>query len=281
MKIMRKIVNIVLSFMLVILLFAGLTVGFVYLSFFDIDRMEESIADEGFYESYRDALKSRLTTQLRNSGTGEDFIESLVPNDIRLIFRNTLYSLYGDKSLEKDCSDYMLEYENDLKSKVKAEAIRQGLDESDIDEETIDEFVSNIMNASVYDVSTIPFSSEISPYVVLAKNIIKTVLIYCAVVCAVLLILLVIMNVIRKRDSVFKYLTVIFSGASIMSVASFLYLYIANPVSERFASYDLFAKIVGGYSNVFMTCLLTVSVIFLVLTAIFATVRYITYRRSL
>lgn len=281
MKVMRKVVNIVLSFMLVILLFAGVTVGFTYATFFDAEHMEISIAKTGFFESYRDSIKHELETQLRNSGTGDGFIESLVPDNVYLLFRNDFYKLYGDRSFEQDFYDYMAEYENDLAAKVRAEAMRQGANESEIDDETVNEFVKTLVNSSVLSVSAIPFSSDFAPYVTAARDMIKIALTYCTIVGAILFVLLIIMNVVRKRDSIFKYLTIIFSGVLFMSGASFLYLYFAKPISARFTSYNLFAKVIGGYSNVFLQCLLAVTAIFFVMTIVSAVIRYVTYRRCL
>ena len=177
----------------------------------------------GIPDATRKAIAEQIGTELQNSGVSDEFLSSLVPDNVGEQLKANLEAVYGK---EEANNSYEEEYREYVTEKFWQELERQNGSPVSRNDKESNAIVSQLTDTvlKIYeDNTTLPFDAEqvIAPYIKQFKNIVR---IYAVVLVAVSAIMIATM----KK----KYIAVAFGGSAILFGGLFAGLEISGVIKN-------------------------------------------------
>ena len=216
-------------------------------------------------------IESELMIQLQNGGVDNEFIKSLIQDNISENFINNVKALYGKSEIDKENADYKA-FLNEKFWGVMEEQGGGKVDRSNADAQAvIDELVDIVL--TVYNNNmTLPFDADevVAPYI---NRFEKVFSVSSVLTIAAAVIIMIIMAVVNKKDGFgIPYMATSFGASAIIFIGLYALLnisgYVKNITMPNEADTLLVKAINDGASNILLVSFIISAVISAIFLAI-------------
>ncbi len=216
-------------------------------------------------------IESELMIQLQNGGVDNEFIKSLIQDNISENFINNVKALYGKSEIDKENADYKAFLNEKFWSEIEKQSGGK-VDRSNADAQAaVDELVDTVL--TVYNNNmTLPFDADevVAPYI---NRFEKVFSVSSVLTIAAAVIIMIIMAVVNKKDGFgIPYMATSFGASAIIFIGLYALLnksgYIKNITMPNEADTLLVKAINDGASNILLVSFIISAVISAIFLAI-------------
>lgn len=219
-------------------------------------------------------IESELMIQLQNGGVDNEFIKSLIQDNISENFINNVKALYGKSEIDKENADYKAFLNEKFWSEMEEQGKKNGvnIDRSNPEAQAvIDELVDIVL--TVYNNNmTLPFDADevVAPYI---NRFEKVFSVSSVLTIAAAVIIMIIMAVVNKKDGFgIPYMATSFGASAIIFIGLYALLnisgYVKNITMPNEADTLLVKAINDGASNILLVSFIISAVISAIFLAI-------------
>lgn len=222
----RTALSILLAFFLCLLLFVTTCVGILQTTVLNENYMRSKLSQSGFYEQMADEIEQKFSSFGAASGFDEQFFDGIVdPVRVQQDIGNAVNQFYNNRGKQVETADFGQQ----LHQLFLADVEKRGIEVTPELEEAV-QALTDACVQSYQDVVSVPFITEISPYVQKGYGLVRLLLIVLIVVMVVIAAILFFMHSWKHRA--IRYYIYALSGSALMMVMLPVVVFLSGKVQR-------------------------------------------------